>query len=222
MAAGSLVAGDFDAAGRGVDSEGGGGGDGAADSVDLVAPGAEIFGDGGVDALVEGEAAELGGGHAEGADVMLGGVARAGDGLGWCHAEVDEVEEDLEGGLVLEVAAGDADGHDGFSVVEDHGGREGDARAFAGFDLVGMSFGDGGALEAGAEPDAGVAGEDAGPAAGGGGHDVSGGVGDEAGGGVGGGSTGADAESAAGVGEEGVPVYGIAGALFEGGDGRIN
>lgn len=204
-----------------------------------MAEGLKRFGDGGGDSVVEGEAGEAGRGLGERADVVSGGDARGGNGGDGVAAAVDQVDEQLEGDLILEVAAGDGDGEDGLAVAEDKGGREGDARAFAGLDGVGVVGFDAEALKARTEPEAGLAGEGTGPAAGRGGDDVAPAVGDEASRGVvgvvelarleglggtefGGGVVGVDQSAAlAGVvgveegregdfGEEGVGVEGVA------------
>src|SRR6185437_9278582 len=46
------------------------------------------------------------------------------------------VEDNLDGSLILLVAAGNGDRHDGLIVMEDEGGAEGNSRALAGRDDV--------------------------------------------------------------------------------------
>ncbi len=184
VAAGAGVAGGVYLVGGGVDREQRRGGDGAARAGDMVASGFEVPCDVVWDAGVESEATGLGGCLGEGADVVVGREAGGGDGGLGVEVTVDEVQENLKGDLILVVAAGDADGDDGFAIVEDEGGREGNARTFAGLDGVGMVRLDAEALEAGAEPDAGIACEDAGPARGRRGDDVAPAIGDETSGGV--------------------------------------
>jgi len=55
------------------------------------------------------------------------------------HAELDNVEDDLQRGLILLVAAGDADREHRFAVAQHQRGRQGCARPLAGFDAVGMA-----------------------------------------------------------------------------------
>ena len=88
----------------------------------------DVVADIGVDA----QAAECGGGLAERVDEMIGHEAWGDDGGGRLEPEIEMIEQELEGHLVLVVAAGDADGQHGPVCLEHEGGRERDARRLPG------------------------------------------------------------------------------------------
>ena len=76
-------------------------------------------------------------GLAERSNVVIGAKTTGNDrGIGG-HSVVDIVHDQLEGGLVLAIATGDADRQHGTSGFEDQSGGEGDAWAFAGDEAVG-------------------------------------------------------------------------------------
>ncbi len=163
-----------DHAGRGAQGSG-------VDAQDMAA-GFQGFEDVAADVGVDSQPAQCRRSLAERVDEMIGHETRGDDRRGRLEAEIDVIEQELEGHLVLVVAAGDADGQNGPASLEHEGRREGDPRALAGGDDVGVVIPGVEALEAAAEPDAGIAGDDSGPAAGGGGDDVAEAVGDQAGG----------------------------------------
>ena len=102
---------------------------------------------------------------AERADEVVGHEPRGDDRRGRLEAEVDVIEQELQGHLVLVIAAGDADGQHGPTVFQDDRGRQSDPWPLAGNDHVGVSLPDVEALQPAAEPDAGVTGHDPRPAA---------------------------------------------------------
>src|SRR5690349_20525906 len=96
---------------------------------------------------------------AEGTAEMLGLEARRFDGFLRAHAEVEDVQDDLQEGLVLIVAAWRGENHLQLTGLGDQGGAEGDARALAGLQLVGMPGGHHEALQAAGERDSRIAGD---------------------------------------------------------------
>src|SRR4051812_30692486 len=69
------------------------------------------------------------------------GETRRRNGLLRRHGELDEVEQQLEGRLVLQIAPGDADRKDRRAVLEHECRGQGDARTLSGLDTVRMPRG---------------------------------------------------------------------------------
>src|SRR5262245_53199891 len=139
MPAGFGIAGNVDSARLRVDAQDYGGRQSAFRGLDVVPLGAQFFEDRLTDLRVDGEVAQLRRSLAEGAEMVArdepGGRHRSGG----IEPEVDQVEDQVEGDLILEVAAGHADGDDRFLVAQDDRGRQGDPRALARLDAVGMA-----------------------------------------------------------------------------------
>src|ERR1041385_8289458 len=123
----------LDEAGRGVEADGGDLAVGpVAGDLDVVAEGGELVADAGGEAALDDEAFWESAVRVERAGEVQGVEGGRVDGGLKVHAEVDDVQEELERPLVLLVAAGGAEGH--VRLAAAHGERRGErgARALAG------------------------------------------------------------------------------------------